>query len=530
MSKLGLRVIVGVAAVAVCVAVWLGAQVQRDSAIDHANRVASAEQMLTSVLDRQNGVRGYMLTGETRFMADRANERRAFEDAVDQLRAAADDDPQVAARLQAVLRAEQRWRQAQDQAVARWTDQSFKETVVSTRNGEQLLRAVRHDLQELRAELDEAGRDDERTSAIVTVVLALLTLLLVASVGAVIVRRRRRAEAGAFAHDQAFRDEQAEFSRALLSAASEDEAHGLLKRYLEQDGRSTVTVLGRDADRERLAACTPLPHGDPLAERLNGAEPRDCVAVRLATAHEESPANAPLLRCDLCGASGPNRLCAPLVVSSEVIGSVLTVNHPPLEAQDRRRVGDSVMIAAPVLANLRTIAVAQSRASTDALTGLANRRALDDALTRMVAQSLRSGSPLAAIGIDLDHFKAVNDELGHETGDEVLEAIAAALRDNTRTSDFVGRWGGEEFCVLAPDTPAEGASNLAESLRAAVARVSVAGVQRTLTASFGVAVCPEHATSAELLLRQADRALYAAKHAGRNRVVVTELSAPATPA
>jgi diguanylate cyclase (GGDEF)-like protein len=184
------------------------------------------------------------------------------------------------------------------------------------------------------------------------------------------------------------------------------------------------------------------------------------------------------------------------------------------------------MIAAPVLANLRTIAVAQSRASTDALTGLANRRALDDALTRMVAQALRSGTPLAAIGIDLDHFKAINDELGHETGDEVLEAVAEVLRENTRTSDFVGRWGGEEFCVLAPDTPAEGARKLAESLRAAIAQISVPGVRRTLTASFGIAVCPEHATSAELLLRQADRALYAAKHAGRDRVVLTELSTP----
>jgi diguanylate cyclase (GGDEF)-like protein len=526
MSKLGLRVIVGVAAIAVCVAVWLGAEVQRNSAIDHADRVAAAEQMLTSVLDRQNGVRGYMLTGETRFMADRANQRRAFDEAVAQLRPVAEDNARVAARLEQVLRSEQRWRQVQDDTVARWTDQSFRATVASTRQGEELMRNVRHDLQELRGELDDAGRDDERASAMTTVALALATLLLVAGVGAVIVRRRRHAEAAAFARDQTFRDDQAEFSRALLSAASEGEAHGLLKRYLEQDGQRTVTVLGRDADRDRLAACTPLAEDDPLAQRLDGATPRDCVAVRLAAPHETSADHDPLLHCELCGQSGANRLCAPLVVSSEVLGSVLTVNEQPLEAQDRRRVADSVMIAAPVLANLRTIAVAQSRASTDALTGLANRRALDDALTRMVAQALRSGTPLAAIGIDLDHFKAINDELGHETGDEVLEAVADVLRENTRTSDFVGRWGGEEFCVLAPDTPAEGARKLAESLRAAIAQISVPGVRRTLTASFGIAVCPEHATSAELLLRQADRALYVAKHAGRNRVVLTELSTP----
>jgi diguanylate cyclase (GGDEF)-like protein len=189
-----------------------------------------------------------------------------------------------------------------------------------------------------------------------------------------------------------------------------------------------------------------------------------------------------------------------------------------------------VTIAAPVLANLRTIAVAQSRAATDALTGLPNRRALDETLGRMVAQALRSATPLAAIAIDLDHFKAINDDLGHDTGDEVLAAVAAELRAGTRTSDFVARWGGEEFCILAPDTTAEGATHLAETLRAAIARLSVPGVQRSFTASFGIAVCPEHATSAELLLRQADRALYAAKHAGRDRVVLAELPTSRTPA
>ena len=527
MSKLRLRVIVGVAAVAVGVAVWLGAEVQRDSAIDHARNVAAAEQMVTSVLDRQSAVRGYMLTGETSFLDDRARQRAAFDDATAQLRDDAGGDRAVQEHLDAVVAAERRWRIALDAAVARCADENFRATVASTRNGEQLLRTLRGDLDDLHEQLDAAGRDDERTSAIATVVVALATLLLVAGVGALFLRRRRRTEADAIARDQAFRDEQAEFSRALLSAASEDEAHRLLKRYLEGDGARTVTVLGRDTDRERLRACTPPAAGDPLAERLgDGAVPRDCVAVRLAATHEEGAGTSPLLRCDLCGGSGPNRLCAPLVVSSEVIGSVLTVNGPPLDAQDRRRVSDSVMIAAPVLANLRTIAVAQSRAATDALTGLPNRRALDDALGRMVAQALRSATPLAAIAVDLDHFKAVNDEHGHETGDEVLEAVADALRAGTRASDFVGRWGGEEFCVLAPDTPAAGATQLAEALRAAVAQVRVPGVSRPLTASFGIALCPEHATSAELLLRQADRALYAAKHAGRDRVVLAELPTP----
>jgi diguanylate cyclase (GGDEF)-like protein len=173
-----------------------------------------------------------------------------------------------------------------------------------------------------------------------------------------------------------------------------------------------------------------------------------------------------------------------------------------------------------VLANLRNLAVAERQASTDALTGLPNRRALQDALARMVAQAARSDRPLAAIGIDLDHFKDVNDRFGHDMGDAVLAHVGTLLAASVRAGDLVGRVGGEEFVVLAPDTGVDGARTLAESLRAALAREVVPGLDRDVTGSFGVAVLPDHADSAAALLRLADRALYAAKSAGRDRVEV----------
>jgi diguanylate cyclase (GGDEF)-like protein len=524
MSKYSLRVVVCVAAVIVGVSVWLGAEVQRDSAREHARRMDAVERMMTSVLDRESGARGYQLTGSERFLDDQRREDRAFDAAVADLRARVGSNPAAQDDIDAVVAAETAWQNSVNTTIGLWKREHFNQLQAETKHSENQLDDLRDQLASLRTQLNADGQADERTAAITTVALALLAFTLVAIAGVLVMRRRMQIESARSAREQAFRDQQAEFSRAVLSAASEDEAHTLLKRYLEQDGRRTVTVLTADAVQERLEARTPLPDGDPLVARLDNAVPRDCVAVRLADAHEED--GDTLLRCDVCGQSGPNRLCAPLVVSSKVIGSVLTVNQARVQDGDRRRLEESTMIAAPVLANLRTIAVAQSRASTDALTGLANRRALDDTLERMVAQSLRSGTPLAAIGIDLDHFKAINDELGHEAGDEVLEAVAAALRAGTRASDFVGRWGGEEFCVLAPDTPAEGAVILAEGLRVAVARISLPGVKRNLSASFGVAVCPEHATSPDLLLRQADQALYAAKAGGRNRV---ELVAAPTP-
>jgi diguanylate cyclase (GGDEF)-like protein len=154
------------------------------------------------------------------------------------------------------------------------------------------------------------------------------------------------------------------------------------------------------------------------------------------------------------------------------------------------------------------------------LTGLANQRAVQDTLNRMAAQSGRSKAPLTAIMIDLDHFKRVNDIHGHAKGDEVLATVAAVVQANVRESDFVGRYGGEEFVALLPDTARQGGVLVAEKLREAIEALEVGGLDRRLSASFGVAMMPGDAVNGDQLVRAADRALYAAKNAGRNRVEV----------
>ena len=174
-----------------------------------------------------------------------------------------------------------------------------------------------------------------------------------------------------------------------------------------------------------------------------------------------------------------------------------------------------------MIANLRNLAVSQTRASTDALTGLANRRALDDTLKRMVAQAQRANLPLAALMIDLDQFKEINDEFGHSKGDEFLAAFGAELDTTLRAGDFAARFGGGEFLVLLPATGSEGAYAAAEKLRLAVHALRVPRIDRTITASIGIAVLPDNAVDAEGLERTADRALYLAKANGRGR---TELA------
>lgn len=162
-------------------------------------------------------------------------------------------------------------------------------------------------------------------------------------------------------------------------------------------------------------------------------------------------------------------------------------------------------------------------AMTDSLTQIPNRRALMDCAGRALAR--RDGSPLALLMIDVDHFKRINDSLGHLIGDEVLHKVARLLAGNLRRRDILGRYGGEEFCVVAPETDAFGALTLAEALRELVARepLPIEGGTVSATVSIGVSLClPYEAPELKEMLAAADAALYAAKQAGRNRVVLSD--------
>lgn len=212
-----------------------------------------------------------------------------------------------------------------------------------------------------------------------------------------------------------------------------------------------------------------------------------------------------------------------------MIGAVL-LNHPvPYGEAEEQRIQESVGQAAPVLANLRNLAVAEIRAATDGLTGLPNKRAVTDAMKRMFAQASMTVSPLGLLLLDLDHFKQINDQGGHPVGDQVLASVGAVLRSVLRARDFAGRNGGEEFAILLPDTEVPAALEIAERVRAAVAEISVAGTDVSVTASIGVVGFPDHATSLDRLEWLADAALYLAKRQGRNRVELADPAAADSP-
>ncbi len=313
--------------------------------------------------------------------------------------------------------------------------------------------------------------------------------------------------------------ERREFVDTLQVIESEQVAHDLLKRQVERSvPGSSAVILNRNNSDDRLEATTAMPEDSPLKVSLSDAKPRSCMAVLFARSHSEDPDLKPLTRCEVCGQTDRRTTCEPLLVGGEVIGSVLLQHPDPLQEQQTAALRDSVSQAAPILANLRDLALAQFRASTDGLTALPNQRAVKDTVKRMVAQASRTVAPLSAIMFDLDHFKQINDSYGHSRGDDVLAAVGAVLAETVRASDFVGRNGGEEFIVLLPDTDTDSALLVAEKIRAAISDISVTGVDRAITASLGVATIPGHASDGDQLVRAADRALYLAKTNGRNRV------------
>jgi diguanylate cyclase (GGDEF)-like protein len=170
------------------------------------------------------------------------------------------------------------------------------------------------------------------------------------------------------------------------------------------------------------------------------------------------------------------------------------------------------------LENARLHDVVRRQAQTDELTDLANRRRFMDGLAQEIARSGRLRTPLSLVLFDLDRFKRVNDRCGHQVGDRVLRRTADAVRMRIRSTDLGARIGGEEFAVVLPGSDASGAATFADYLRRDIQReVVVEGLRGPVTASFGVAQYHE-GMSIETLVGAADRALYDAKAAGRNRV------------
>jgi diguanylate cyclase (GGDEF)-like protein len=234
-----------------------------------------------------------------------------------------------------------------------------------------------------------------------------------------------------------------------------------------------------------------------------------------------------------CGGAGQEPFAfrnwgmVPLATPEHAVG-VLVVD----DAFSERKITVRERLLLVALANLTAIAVEKGRmfariralAEVDGLTGVANRRTYDDALERMLTEARQTGRCVAMALLDVDHFKQYNDAHGHLAGDDVLRVVAATIVANARKSDVVARYGGEEFVVLLPDTTLEQAEHVAHKLVGAVAQAGSLP-QGGVTISAGVAASVAGSLDAKALFEGADRSLYRAKVAGRNRVEVEQSGA-----
>jgi diguanylate cyclase (GGDEF)-like protein len=204
------------------------------------------------------------------------------------------------------------------------------------------------------------------------------------------------------------------------------------------------------------------------------------------------------------------------------IGFVRNVQLRDTRETLKAREADLVTANDALQQNLMEIAGLQQQlaeqANRDPLTGLYNRRYLDSTLERELARCKREGQPISLILIDIDHFKKINDTYGHQAGDKVLQQLSAALAGMARAGDVACRYGGEEFLLLMPTMTLDTARERAEELRSSFGTTAVSFGEFDIltTLSIGISIYPGHGTSPDELIRSADRALYRAKHHGRN--------------
>ena len=514
-----LRVLLALSVLVIGGSVWLVAGQQREAVIGLQGQLRSSSELLTAMLDQETGLRGYALTGDKAFLTPYDLGLDDFDGALRRAQAGPGRERVTAGLLRDLAETARRWkanaRTAVDQVGRRGPR---KISVDNALQRKALMDHFRRTDDALRDHVEQRAQGRLERARWLAFGFVLLFSATVLSLGLIALERQAR-------RDRARSRQRAEYAEALQGAVDELEAKELLRRRAERlaPGADAV-VLTRNASGNALDAATDPAAVPGLAAALVDAKPRTCLAIRRGQPHERRPDSAPLQACELCDRVDSGSLCVPELVGGEVIGSLLVIKGGAFKPAEREAVTDTVAQAAPILANLRNLAIAEHRAATDPLTKLPNARMVQETLIRMVAQSARTGSPLSAMVIDLDRFKALNDRHGHQAGDEVLETVGAALRHGVRASDFAGRWGGEEFVILLPDTDHEGALQAAETVRASLDGLAIPAVVTHLTASFGVATIPDHAVDGTSLIRAADRALYLAKAAGRNRVMAAAVA------
>lgn len=330
-------------------------------------------------------------------------------------------------------------------------------------------------------------------------------------------------------------EEQAWASRLLIAARDEvslcldvQQAEEVTVRYLEQLLPGTGGNLSI-VNNSRQALESVATWGGVDRVTFDGFQPESCCSVRSGRLRWRRPERSEVHCTHFAGRPPERYVCMPLTAHGETLG-VITVECPGIEVATQAELRESTLsslgeMAAMAIAGLKMRHKLESQSIRDGLTGLFNRTFMEVALEREMSRASRQGKQVAVMMVDIDHFKQFNDSFGHEAGDVVLREVAESMRLGVRGEDIVCRYGGEEFIVIMPEITTGAAMERAELLRRIVSDLALryhGQPLRQVTISVGLAMFPENSNDADELLRSADHAMYAAKHRGRNRVVMAD--------
>lgn len=321
-----------------------------------------------------------------------------------------------------------------------------------------------------------------------------------------------------------------QMSELLQACLTPEEAYAVIGQLIgqffpQEDG--AVLVIGPARDVVRPVAAWGASRG---GERQVFAVD-ECWALRRGQVYSVDDCRSGLLCPHLQSPLPAAYLCVPLVAQGETLGMLhlstgVIGAHPvpaPLGEAKKRLAATVAEQFALAFANLKLRGILRSQSIRDPLTGLFNRRYMEETLERELRRAERDGRPVGIMMLDIDRFKRFNDTYGHEAGDAVLEELGGLVQSSLRAGDVACRYGGEEFVLILPDASVGDVQKRADELREAVKRLPVSHRGQSLGAvrcSIGVSAFPTHGTRGETLLRAADAALYRAKHEGRDQVSI----------
>jgi diguanylate cyclase (GGDEF)-like protein len=551
---------------------WLTPDLERSR---HAEKDESAS--FAAMLDEENGLRGYLMTHDPRFLEAFARGENRLPPANNALTVDVGSVPELAAAMIGTRLAEERWRDGWAKAAADTRPDAVAPSMLA---GKTLFDAYRGEqtpfADALERHTERLSRDEQSLIAL-RVVLELLVFIsilslavrqhhalhaaIVTPVAALLqhIRRIRDGELEAAAERDAPR-ELAELAQGLnevvrslatarAAAASRDEALGDHSVRLHQildasrefsESLNLAYVVG--AVRDSTSAIGGYERvivwlmDDEQKHLVDSAAQR--AKADLATAVELGPQLAERAaksgRITFEGPAGQVRfsdsnmgevraIAIPLIVGARVVG-VLEARHEQARVATKEVIEILEMLAthaATAIESARLHEVIEERSQVDPLTRLLNRRRLEEDLAAECKRCLRYKRPLAFVMLDVDHFKAFNDAHGHPKADTALQEVADVIAGCVRTTDTAYRYGGEEFCILLRETSADDAMHFAERLRQRIEHRFESGEVTGITASFGVADFSADAPTPRALVEAADAAMYDSKHAGRNRVALS---------